>query len=54
VSALETKMPRTVIFVHWWDLNAGRVGWGMASTRNVRAALNNPWVLDRDHIALTR
>jgi mannan endo-1,4-beta-mannosidase len=54
VSALETKMPRTVLFVQWWDLNAGRVGWGLASTRNAAAALNNPWILDRDHIGLTR
>jgi mannan endo-1,4-beta-mannosidase len=54
VSALETKMPRTVLFVQWWDLNAGRTGWGMASTRNAAAALNNPWILDRDHIGLTR
>jgi mannan endo-1,4-beta-mannosidase len=54
VSALETRMPRTVLYVHWWDLNAGRVGWGLASTRNAAAALNNPWILDRDHIGLAR
>ena len=44
-------MPRTVFFVQWWDGNAGRVGWGMASTKDVPAALSRPWILNRDDIA---
>jgi mannan endo-1,4-beta-mannosidase len=50
VSAFKERMPRTVFFVHWWDGNAGRVGWGMASTRNVAEALADPWIVNRDEI----
>ena len=51
VSAFQDRMPRTVFFVQWWDGNAGRVGWGMASTKDVPAALSRPWILNRDDIA---
>jgi mannan endo-1,4-beta-mannosidase len=51
VSAFREKMPRTTFFVQWWDANAGRVGWGMASASNVRAALHRPWILNRDALA---
>jgi mannan endo-1,4-beta-mannosidase len=54
VSALRGRMPRTVLFVQWWDLNAGRTGWGMASTRDAAAALNDPWILDRDHLGFPK
>ncbi|HEY5227803.1 MAG TPA: glycosyl hydrolase [Opitutaceae bacterium] len=52
VGALKAKMPRTVLFIQWWDLNAGRVGWGMASTRNAKEALGNPWIVNRDNVGL--
>ncbi len=51
VSAFRDKMPRTVFYVHWWDGNAGRVGWGMAETRNVAQALADPWILNRDDLS---
>lgn len=51
VSAFQNRMPKTVFFVQWWDGNAGRVGWGMASTKNVSAALNSPWITNRDAIS---
>jgi mannan endo-1,4-beta-mannosidase len=54
VTALKTRMPRTVFFVNWWDQNAGRVGWGMASTRQVAAALSDPWIINRDDISYRR
>jgi mannan endo-1,4-beta-mannosidase len=54
VSAFQEKMPRTVFFVQWWDKDAGKVGWGMASTQNVSAALNNPWIINRDALSFTR
>lgn len=54
VSAFRTAMPKTVFFVQWWDQNAGRVGWGMASTRNVSAALSDPWILNRDDLGTGR
>lgn len=54
VEALKTRMPRTVFFVNWWDKNAGRPGWGMASTQKVKAALSDPWILNRDDIAFQR
>jgi hypothetical protein len=44
-------MPRTVFFVQWWDQNGGGVGWGMASTRNAAAALNDPWILNREDLS---
>jgi mannan endo-1,4-beta-mannosidase len=50
VSAIREKMPRTVFFVHWWDGNAGRVGWGMAFTKNVAEALADPWIQNRDDL----
>jgi mannan endo-1,4-beta-mannosidase len=50
VKAFHDQMPRTVFFVQWWDANAGRVGWGMASTSNVRVALSRPWILNRDDL----
>ena len=52
ISAFRTQMPRTVFFVQWWDGNAGRVGWGMAETKDVSQALNDPWILNRGDIAL--
>jgi hypothetical protein len=51
VSAFQEKMPRTVFFVQWWDGNAGRVGWGMAETRDLAEALGRPWIINRDAIA---
>jgi mannan endo-1,4-beta-mannosidase len=51
VSALQNRMPRTVFFIHWWDGNAGRTGWGLASTKNVSAALHDPWIINRDDIS---
>lgn len=51
VSAFREKMPRTVFFVQWWDGNAGRVGWGMAETKDVKEALGDPWILNREDIA---
>ncbi len=51
VSAFQNKMPRTVLFVQWWDGNAGRVGWGMASAKGVSEALNQPWIINRDGIS---
>ncbi len=51
VSALQNQMPKTVFFVQWWDGNAGRVGWGMAETKNVSTALNRPWIINRDDIS---
>jgi mannan endo-1,4-beta-mannosidase len=51
VSAFREQMPRTVFFVQWWDGNAGRVGWGMAETKNLAAALNNPRIVNRDDIS---
>jgi hypothetical protein len=53
VTAFHEQMPRTVFFVQWWDANAGRVGWGMASTSNARAALGRPWILNRDDLSPT-
>jgi mannan endo-1,4-beta-mannosidase len=53
ISALRDQMPRTAFFVHWWDGNAGRVGWGLASVRQAGAALHDPWVLNRDDLAYT-
>jgi mannan endo-1,4-beta-mannosidase len=50
MKAFHDQMPRTVFFVQWWDANAGRVGWGMASTSNVRVALSRPWILNRDDL----
>ena len=51
VSAIRQRMPRTVFFVQWWDRNAGRTGWGMASTLNVAAALSDTWIVNRDDIS---
>jgi mannan endo-1,4-beta-mannosidase len=51
VAAFRTQMPRTVFFQQWWDGNAGRVGWGMASARSVAQALRNPWIINRDDIS---
>ena len=51
VSAIRERMPRTAFFVQWWDGNAGRTGWGMAETRNLSAALNDPWILNRGDIS---
>ena len=51
VSALHGLMPRTVFYVQWWDQNGGGVGWGMASTRNAAAALNDPWILNREDLS---
>jgi hypothetical protein len=50
VSSLRDNMPKTVFFVQWWDKNAGRVGWGMASTKNVSAALSDRWIANRGDI----
>lgn len=50
VSAFQNEMPRTVFFVQWWDGNAGRVGWGMAETKDIAEALADPWILNRDDI----
>ena len=52
VAAFRERMPRTVFFVQWWDQNAGRTGWGMASTQEVGAALSDPWIVNRGDIAL--
>lgn len=54
VSAFKNQMPKTVFFLQWWDGNAGRTGWGMASTRSVAAALKNPWIINRDDISYRR
>jgi mannan endo-1,4-beta-mannosidase len=54
VDALKARMPQTVFFVNWWDQNAGHVGWGMASTREVKAALSDPWIVNREDIAFER
>jgi mannan endo-1,4-beta-mannosidase len=54
VSAFEEAMPQTAFFVQWWDGNAGRVGWGMAETKDVAEALARPWILNRGDMALRR
>ncbi len=51
VSSFKDRMRQTVFFVQWWDKNAGRVGWGMASTKNISAALSDPWIINRDDIS---
>jgi mannan endo-1,4-beta-mannosidase len=51
VSAIRDKMPRTVFFQQWWDKDAGRVGWGMASVRFAREALGDPWIVNREDVA---
>lgn len=54
VSAFEDRMPRTAFFVQWWDGNAGRVGWGMAETRDVAVALGRPRIMNRGDISFRR
>jgi mannan endo-1,4-beta-mannosidase len=54
ISSFHEKMPRTVFFVQWWDKDAGKVGWGMASTQDVSTALKSPWVINRDDISFDR
>jgi len=51
VAALRRQMPRTVFFQQWWDQNAGRVGWGMASVQSAAAALNSPWIRNRGDVS---
>jgi mannan endo-1,4-beta-mannosidase len=51
VSAFQEHMPRTTFFVQWWDGNAGRVGWGMGSTKDVTEALGRRWIVNRDAIS---
>lgn len=51
VSAFRTRMPRTTFFVQWWDGNNGFVGWGMSETKNLSAALNDPWIVNRGDIS---
>jgi mannan endo-1,4-beta-mannosidase len=50
VDAFQIQMPKTVFFVQWWDGNAGRVGWGMASVKGIAAALARPWIINRTDI----
>jgi len=47
ISAIQTTMPKIVLWQQWWDGNGGNVGWGMAEVKDAAAALNNPWVLNR-------
>ncbi|MDB4969310.1 MAG: glycoside hydrolase [Myxococcales bacterium] len=47
VDAIKRTMPNVVAWQQWWDGNAGNVGWGMAETRDVAAALSDPRVLNR-------
>ena len=54
VSAFRGQMPRTAFFVQWWDGNAGRIGWGMSETKNLSAALNDPWIVNRGDISYAR
>jgi len=45
-------LPMCVFFQQWWDGNAGRPGWGMAETQNARAALNDPYTINRGQFEL--
>jgi hypothetical protein len=38
-------------FVNFLDENAGHPGWGMGEMKDVKEALWNTWVLNRDDLA---
>ncbi len=49
-SALREHMPRITFWQQWWDGNAGKTGWGMASVQAVAPALTEGRVLNRNDI----
>jgi hypothetical protein len=53
VNQIDTNMPNTVLWQQWWDGNGGSVGWGMAETTGVKAALSLPRVLNRGDFSLS-
>lgn len=52
IAAIKSTMPKSLFWQQWWDGNAGAPGWGMAECQNVQAALDDPWVLNRNDLAL--
>jgi len=51
IVAIQTTMPKSIYWQQWWDEDAGRPGWGMGEMKDVKEALWNPWVLNRDDLA---
>lgn len=50
VNQIKANVPNAVYWLQWWDGNAGGAGWGMAETTNAKAALADPFVLNRGQI----
>jgi len=47
INQARSSLPQAVFFQQWWDGNAGHPGWGMAETQNAKAALENPYTINR-------
>jgi len=52
INQARSSLPQAVFFQQWWDGNAGHPGWGMAETLNAKAALENPYTINRGQINL--
>jgi hypothetical protein len=53
VNQIGSFMPQCVLWQQWWDGNGSNVGWGMAETTNVAAALSLPRVLNRGDFSIS-
>lgn len=52
-AALKGPLAKAVYWLQWWDGNSGgKPGWGMASVKNVQAALSDRWIKNRGDFAL--